>query len=397
VNRYAVLALLALCIVGGGIFFLTSAPQTVAPDARVEQPLPVDVTSVQMVDSYTVTARYAGRVTARRSSNLGFERGGLLATVDVDQGADVKAGDVLAKLDTRTLEAELTQARANEGEATALLGLSDVTVERQRQLLERKNVSAQSYDEARFNREAVVSQLAGTAARIQALEVALELASIRAPYDGQIVARMADEGTVVGPGEPIFKLLENGALEAHIGVPPIAVSALTEGDVYQVDVRGQNYPATLAQVLSEVDIATRTVTAIFAVDAPAGAVRAGELARVDISQTIAQTGFWVPIEALTEGRRGLWALFAVVPPERATGDAPAADNLGMLERRTVQLLHTDASKAFVRGTLEPGDVYVVRGTHRLVPGQEVIVQQIKQQEPGGPQELSSTAAPGLRR
>ena len=372
VNRRLLLGIAVLVAAGAAVFFFTGAPDAISQSIDRDRLLPVVTAKVEMSDNYDVQARYAGRITASRSSNLGFERPGLLASVAVDEGAVVKEGDVLASLDTRSLKAQLAQARAQEREASARLSLSNVTVERQKKLLERGNVSQQRYDEARFERQAVSAQLAGARASITSLEVAIELASIRAPYDGHVVARMVDEGTVVNAGQPIFRLLESARLEAHIGVPPDALAGLDDGAIYQMDVRGQLYPAVLSQVVSEVDTETRTVNAIFLVEAPFADVRAGELARVTLTQNVREDGFWVPLEALTEGRRGLWALY-VVAPDTATGDeaAQAPKNSGIAERRTVQLLHTEADRAFVRGTLEDGEAFVVEGTHRLAPGQRV--------------------------
>lgn len=373
-SRRLLVGILVVLLAGVAVFFVSGAGDAISQNIDRDRLLPVTVSPLKQTDSYEVSARYAGRIAARRSSNLGFERSGLLASVSVDEGAIVSKGDVLASLDTRSLKAQLAQAQASEREASARLALSNVTVNRQKQLLARNNVSQQRYDEARFNRQAVQAQLAAAQANIRSLEVALDLATIKAPYDGHVVARLVDEGTVVNPGQPIFRLLEDAHLEARIGVPPTVISDLSVGTIYQVEVRGELYPAALSDVLSEVDIETRTVMAIFLVEAPFAQVRAGELARVSISQTVQQPGFWVPLEALTEGRRGLWALF-VVSPDTATGDdaAQAPKNAGVLERRTVQLLHTEADRAFVRGTLRDGDTYVSEGTHRLAPGQRVRV------------------------
>lgn len=371
-NRSLLAGVAILIVAGAVIFFFSGAPDAISQSIDRDRLMPVVTAKVDMSQSYDVQARYAGRINASRSSNLGFERPGLLASVTVDEGAVVKAGDVLAALDTRSLKAQLAQARAQEREASARLSLSKVTVERQKKLLERKNVSQQRYDEARFEGQAIAAQLAGARASITALEVAIELASIRAPYDGHVVSRMVDEGTVVNAGQPIFRLLESARLEAHIGIPPDAILGLDDGAIYQIEVRGQLYPAALSNVVSEVDTETRTVNAIFLVEAPFSEVRAGELARVTLTQKVTEPGFWVPLAALTEGRRGLWALF-VVAPDTATGDAAAQapKNAGVAERRTVQLLHTEAERAFVRGTLENGEAFIVEGTHRLAPGQRV--------------------------
>lgn len=373
-RRFIVAGAAALVVAGlivifaGGRGGLLAAGPAAGEDAR-GGPLPVATQRVQLQDSYEITARYAGRIVSRRTSELGFERGGRLARVDVDDGAQVPAGQVLAMLDTRALEAQLAQARAAVREASARLKLATVTVERQRKLLERRNISQQRFDEARFERDAIAAQLEGARANVKALETALDLARIEAPYDGHVVARMADEGTIVSPGQPVLRLREADSLEAHVGVPPEALPALRPGDTYQIEVRGALYPAVLSELVAEVDPQTRTVNAIFLVEAPDTQVRAGELARLGVIRRVSGSGFWVPVSALTEDRRGLWSLF--VPVSDGNGRADAEGRTWTLERRVVQLLHTEADRAFVRGTLRDGEVFVADGTHRLVPGQLV--------------------------
>jgi multidrug efflux pump subunit AcrA (membrane-fusion protein) len=72
------------------------------PSARI---LPVETETVQRVSGYEVTEEFSGRVVARRRSLLGFDRGGILAEVGVDEGDRVEQGIVLALLDTAVLEA----------------------------------------------------------------------------------------------------------------------------------------------------------------------------------------------------------------------------------------------------------------------------------------------------
>ena len=75
-----------------------------------------------------------------------------------------------------------------------------------------------------------------------------------------------------------------------------------------------------------------------------------------------ERGFWMPTEALAESQRGLWSAYTL----------KSQDNMYVLERRPVELLHIETDRAFVRGTLEHGDVVVAGGLHRLVPGQMVM-------------------------
>ena len=69
-------------------------------------------------------------------------------------------------------------------------------------------------------------------------------------------------------------------------------------------------------------------------------------------------GFWLPLTALTESERGLWGVLVV-------------NRSSVLERRVVEVLHAEADRAYVRGTLQDGDWVVRTGVQRLVPGQQV--------------------------
>jgi membrane fusion protein, multidrug efflux system len=347
--------------------------------------LPVSTFTVRLLDGYEVQESYAGRVISRRNSSLGFERGGSLTEVMVDEGDHVKEGDVLAVLDTRRLQAQLTElqaelerSRANAEETKARHAFASVTVQRNKKLLTKQQISAQADDEAVFEEKSIAAQLAAAnatirkvEATIKALKVDIDLSILRAPFSGSIVARLADEGTVVDPGTPVLRLIEDGKLEAHVGIPSRAVDNLKLNQIYTIDVGGKHYPAKLRTVLAEIDPQTRTVTAVFDLTQSEPALRGGQLARLEMTQSISSPGFWLPITALTESRRGLWGAYALDP-------SPQGNGLMRLDRRELQLLHSEADRAFVRGTLLDGEVVVASGLHRLVPNQLVrIVGEVK--------------------
>ena len=75
----------------------------------------------------------------------------------------------------------------------------------------------------------------------------------------------------------------------------------------------------------------------------------------------------LPLTALTESSRGIWAVYVAEPG--ATEGGP--DDASVLSRRQVELLHLVGENVYVRGTLEPGERVVSAGLHRLVPGQRV--------------------------
>jgi multidrug efflux pump subunit AcrA (membrane-fusion protein) len=96
----------------------------------------------------------------------------------------------------------------------------------------------------------------------------------------------------------------------------------------------------------------------------------GQIVRLQLEETVDATGFWLPTTALSEGERGLWSCLVAVPNESKTS---AERRSHRVERRAVEVLHTELDRVLVRGTLNAGDRVVTRGTHRVTVGQSVRV------------------------
>jgi RND family efflux transporter MFP subunit len=238
-------------------------------------------------------------------------------------------------------------------------------------MVAKKQVSPQTYDESVFEAKALSAQLSAADAQvkhvdatIKVLEVDLDRSTLRAPFAGSILSRWADEGTAVGVGERVLRLIEDQKLEVHVGVPAHAAEGLEEGKAYEMEIGGEIRDARLRTLLSEIDSSTRTVTAIFELGSAPRVPRVGQLARLKMVRRTKASGFWLPITALAEGRRGLWSAYSLEPD----GPDETVRKVGL---RELQLLHSEEDRAFVRGTLRDGDVVVQSGLHRLVPGQSV--------------------------
>ncbi len=332
------------------------------PDAEAHG-LPVAVRSVVMESSYRVQEMHAGRVLARRESSLGFERSGRLDSIVAERGDEVTEGQELARLDTRELEARRRELEARVRQMEARLELARITERRRRTLRESDHTSIEALDQASTDASAFEAELAAARASLEQVAVAIDQSSIRAPYSGQIVERFEDEGTVVAPGQAILEIVESGALEVHLGVPPEAAARLVEGSVHRVEVNGRTHPARLDAVIRKLDTRTRTVPVVLLLEGSPEGVRSGDLARIALERDVQARGAWLPLTALAESRRGLWAAYVVRSSEE--GDR--------VERREVEVLHAGPERAFVRGTLHDGERIVATGLHRLVQGQRVDV------------------------
>lgn len=338
--------------------------------ATVEpEPLAVSVVPVEYLEELDIEELFTGIAEARRTSRLGFQTGGRIDRIDVRVGDRVKAGQTLAKLDTRGLGAQLASAQAVVDEARASHQLALDTAERQRQLQAQGHVSQQRVEE--FVSQATTAMARVEAARAQAdtLRVQIDLSSIAAPYDGVIVSRFADEGAIAGPGQAVLELVEAGDLEARIGVSARIVPELVPGNIYTLEAETGPVEAPLRSVTGVVDASQRTVAAVFDVPATSG-VPAGSIVRLRMDRKMEEKGFWVPLKALSSANRGMWTIYAVV------GDGTD----WRAQPRLVEMVYPAGERAYVRGPVEPGDRIIVDGLQRVTPGARVTPRDVQRAE-----------------
>ncbi|AFY53198.1 RND family efflux transporter, MFP subunit [Rivularia sp. PCC 7116] len=376
-------------------------------------PLPVKTTEIELAQNYQTTQSYTGEVVANRTSEVGFERGGKLIEILVDEGDRVSKGAVLAKLDTANLQAQrrslvaqkaqaearlvelkngarreqITAARARVRDIEKQLKLERLKSDRRKYLYEEGAISREQFDEVAFNSQALSERLNnarsgleellnGTryeqkaaqkaaveqlSAEISNLDITITKSVLKAPFSGTVGVRSVDEGTVVETGKSIVRLVENSNREVKIGVPINIARKLTPKSQKELEIGGKIYSARVKSILPEVDTATRTRTVILQLPSTAQ-VSPQEIARLKIIQNIATEGYWLPITALVKGERGLWSCYAVVDEK---------DGNSKVERRLIEVLETNGKRVLVRGTIQAGDAIVIDGVQRLVTGQLV--------------------------
>ncbi|MGF1480030.1 MAG: efflux RND transporter periplasmic adaptor subunit [Cyanophyceae cyanobacterium] len=413
---------LVLGIGGVGLTFFWARPHFTSsadspPAESQTRALPVETITVQPVDSYQVSRTYTGEIAAMRTSNLGFSRSGEIEVVLVEEGDHVTAGQPLAKLDIRNLQTQRQQLLAEKARAEAQLAElergarpEDINaakaevkeIEQQLKLQERQRerreflynegaISREELDEyayqegtlqARLNRaksnlaelangtrweqiaaqEATVQQLA---ARIADLDITIDKSTLKAPFDGIVAARELDEGAVANASQSVIRLLENAAPEARIGMPTRIVAGLEIGSSQTLKLGSQTYKATVASILPEVNLNTRTQIVVFQLGRSAiPQINPGQTVRLELVNEIDTDGYWLPADALAKGIRGLWTCYVITQSNGGTQQ---------VQQQAVEIIHQQGDRALVSGTLQPGDEIVANGTHRLVPGQRVKV------------------------
>lgn len=214
--------------------------------------------------------------------------------------------------------------------------------------------------------DAQMAQIRQIEAQIAELDVILSKSILYAPFSGIISLRYLDEGTVVSAGQAVVRLVEDTRPEVRVGVAPSVISQLNIGSQHLVQVGEKTYTVEVLSILPEVDSATRTRTVILRLPQT---VAPGTVARLEVSRIQPTDGFWLPTSALIRAERGLWACYALVPVEQINPNLPPQTQ--QLERRVIEVLHTEGDRSLVRGLLQSGEQVVANGTQQFVSGQWV--------------------------
>ncbi len=363
-NRGRWILVAALLLAGSSVFALRGAARDPSiPEAS--RRLAVTAIPVEPQPGYQRAERFVGRVEFAQASDVSFEIGGQVARVPVDEGDTVEVGSVLAELDTGRLRARRAELLAARAEAEARLELTRLRDRRARHLLAEDVIAPQRADDARLEAAASEAALARVSAQIDTIDVDLAKSTLRAPFAGEVAVRHVDAGVVVEAGRPVVRLLETTRPEARIGVARDVATTLTEGDPVELRVQDARVTGRVLAVLPVRHSETRTVAVRIALDATDAPLRDGDLAELTWSKPVEAAGFWLPRAALTEGSRGLWAVYVAVPGS----ESEHADH--RLDRRPIEALYQTGELVYVRGALRAGEIVVQDGVHRLVPGQLV--------------------------
>ncbi|OUS52013.1 efflux transporter periplasmic adaptor subunit [Shewanella sp. SACH] len=313
-----------------------------------------------LTPSYQHEQTFTGTIRAGNTTGVGFELAGKLNELQADSGIKVKQGQILAILDTRLLEAERQEIQASLAQIQADVDLATSTLKRNQELKKSGYVSEQLLDENRSQLNSLAAAKNRLLASQHANQLKLDKSILMAPFDGTISQKLHNLGEVVAAGSPIFTLVGNINPEAYIGVPVALAEQFHAGQQVQVSVQDQTFTAEIAGVSAEVNPVSRTLQLRISLPQDARVIN-GEIAYLHQQQQIEQAGYWVPISALTDGIRGLWNLYVIANDEQQS----------IIERRDVEILYTTQDMAYIQGAIQPNEIYVSQGLHKLVVGQAV--------------------------
>jgi RND family efflux transporter MFP subunit len=285
----------------------------------------------------------------------------------VDIGTHVKAGQLLAEIDTPEVDQQLRQVRADLGTAQANLRLSQITAERYAGLLKSDSVSKQEADNAEGDYAAKKAALEAAEANLRRLQELQSFEKIYAPFSGVITARNTDVGALIDSGSSggtrteLFHMAQPDKLRVYVNVPETYSQAAKPGlkaDLTLAEFPGKRFQGTLVRTANAIDQATRTLLVEVDVNNPTGQLLAGAYAEVHFKLPNATSSYILPVNSL---------LF------RSEGLRIAVVNQGHADLRPITLGHDYGSEVEVVAGIEGTEQIIVNPPDSLVSGEEVRV------------------------
>lgn len=349
--------------------------QQAGPGAGGPPPAPVGVIQVSPRPT-AVVSELPGRLDATRVAEVRARVAGVVLQRAFREGSDVKAGQLLFKIDPAPLQADLAAASAALQRAEASLELARVQAARYEPLVKANAVSRQEYDNAVASEKLAQAEVAAQRAARDRARLNLGYATVTAPIAGRIGRPLVTEGALVGQGEstPMARIQQIDPIYADFTQPVTELARLRKafesGEMTRADGAGarvtlvlddgSEYPLPGRLLFSdaEVDRNTGQVTLRAQFPNPERRLLPGMYVRVRLEQGVEQQALRVPQQAVQRSADGGGSVWVLGPDNKPV-------------QRPVKTGAAVGDEWIVREGLKPGETVIVEGFQKIQPGAPV--------------------------
>jgi RND family efflux transporter MFP subunit len=325
-------------------------------------PTVVEIQKIVEQSSYAIPRRFIGIVQSQQRANLGSEINGKVTQIWVDIGSKIEKGMPLLALDTQLLQLEEKQRQAKMAQINADLTFVDRSLLRQEQLKRKGFTADAEIDQLNSQKASLLAQRQQVNFSLESNRLQQQKATIISPYSGVISERHVSVGDVINIGTPTLTIHSDQQTEANIGVPIQYAESVKKNPNLTVVIGQHTYSVKQSSFSKQVDPSTRTVNFKFKLPHHHNRLE-GEFVYLDHSEIRKKSGYWIPLTALSEGKKGIWTVFSV----------ESDNNHQKVIRHAVQVLYVNQQQAFISASFKPEMTFIIHGSHRLVAGQTVTI------------------------
>lgn len=340
---------------------------------KVEVPVSVQAVTTASISS---TTTITGKVTPLLDINVVPKTGGKVAQVLVDVGSKVTKGQLLVKLDTAELNAQLKQATAalelaRSGNAQNQIRLQDAlnNLNRMQELYNQGAVSKQQYEAALFNYDMVkntdtVANVKQAQANVELIKTQISNAVITAPESGEIAARMVDPGEMAGPGAPVVTIINTTRvfIEGIIAERDIALVRRGQAVDVKIDAAGGIFKGIIETVSPAADPRSKGYPLKAGLSNPDKKLKPGMFGEIQLVTGQKDGVVVIPKEAIID---------------RGAGKAVYVINGNQAEERKITPGMESGDRVEVSEGLKAGEKLVIAGQASLADKMPVKIQEEK--------------------
>lgn len=357
-----------LVLIGAAGWGLSHRAGAVAPPNAAAVAVSVTTISVKQQD-VPMYLSGVGTVTANASVTVKARIDGQLDKVGFVEGQDVKAGQLLAQIDPRTLQAQLAQVLAQKAKDQAQLANAKLDLQRYTTLVQQDAATQQTLDTQRAQVAQLQAAVQADDAQINFAKVQLSFTSILAPINGRVGARLVDPGNIVhttdanglvvinqiDPIAVVFTLPEESTQNINNALQnsqkPLSVQA------YQRNSDKLLAQGNLTLLNNQIDTSTGTVQLKGVFQNPLHALWPGQYVNIRLILGNRKQALTVPAAAVQRSQDGTY-LYTV-----------SADNTAQIQ--AIQVANIQDGIAVIDKGLSPGQLVVVDGQYKLKPGSKI--------------------------
>lgn len=368
---------IATLVLFGGIFGFSQFIQTMVKHSMASYvPQPVAVTSSVVEKSdWKQVINTIGEAQAIQSTEISSQSGGIVSEINFKSGQEVKKGDMLFKLDTSQLKANLEESLSN-------LKLAKITNDRYKKLAGQRATSKESADRANANYLSALSQ-------VQNIESQIGFKEIRAPFDGKIGIRNISLGEYFNNGDNAATLTTIDPIFITFAVPQNKVSLINIGqeiEFYSDSLPDKTFTAKITAINSYINSSNRSIMVQATYDNPDHKIVPGMFLIVHVGLPVVKDSIVIPRNAVSYSLYGQ-SVYTLTPemedgkPKKATYTSTESGNMETIHsdktlykvgQNNIEVLETRNNLALVTG-LKTGTKIVTSGQNKVHKGINAIV------------------------
>jgi multidrug efflux system membrane fusion protein len=322
-------------------------------------------------------ATYSASIVPYSQVELAFQSGGYIDKIyqvknpsggmrNVDQGDWIPKGTVLAVVRQQDYLDKLQQAQAQLARAQAEQEKAKLSFDRVAALYSTQSATKPDYDSAKAQLDSTTASVSGTQAQISEAKVALDNASLRAPFSGWLVARNVDLGSLVGPATKGFTLADTQSVKAVFGVPDILMSQVHLGQHFVVSMDALSHPVEgrVSAISPAADAKSRVFSVEVTLPNSKNELKSGMIASLVLGgQKLAQSMLVVPVVAIVRDSER--------PDNFAVMTVQGDDAVSTAQRQPVELGDIQGNMIAVKSGLTAGERVITTGATLVKTGDKI--------------------------